>query len=320
MRRILVAAVIACIALPAYGVSFDCSKATSRVEKMVCAEPALSRLDEDIASAYTNALAVSPAHEELRQTQRAWLHKRNACPDSHCLRSAYENQLAYLKGQVPHDHDSPEKGLQKHTQDASQARNQATEREKEDVREKVFHVHNKVGTVRVQSLVEGEDATPVIKIWKQHAQEPFQVIKLRSDWFNVDNLPVIEPGDYNFDGYMDFAVQTDSGPHNSNYDFYVFNKTRGRFEYHDGLSELPNPEFDTVKKRIFAHESMSGRTVMSEEYTFVDHKLIKLWRQEWYDDPKKQDICVWKRWERQHGKLVLIETERGPCAGTTSSR
>jgi len=55
--------------------SFDCNKATTWLEKTVCSNPELSKLDEELAKAYHDALAsLSPeGQKETKQYQRQWL-------------------------------------------------------------------------------------------------------------------------------------------------------------------------------------------------------------------------------------------------------
>jgi len=88
--------------------SFDCSKASTPQEKAVCADPKLSKLDDDLAAAYRNVLAqLSPAGaEEVRQDERAWvLWLRQACPDRNsqlrgigvCLTNEYSGRLGMLR-------------------------------------------------------------------------------------------------------------------------------------------------------------------------------------------------------------------------------
>jgi uncharacterized protein len=59
----------------AIAASFDCNKAATWVEKSVCSNPELSKLDEELAKAYHDALAsLSPeGQEETKQYQRQWL-------------------------------------------------------------------------------------------------------------------------------------------------------------------------------------------------------------------------------------------------------
>jgi uncharacterized protein len=61
--------------IQANAASFDCNKATTWLEKTVCSNPELSKLDEQMAKAYHDALAsLSPeGQEETKQNQRQWL-------------------------------------------------------------------------------------------------------------------------------------------------------------------------------------------------------------------------------------------------------
>jgi len=79
--------------------SFDCAKAGTKVEKMICADPELSKLDEDLSAAYGKALKESSDLSALRQQQRNWLAERNGCLDSDCLESSYRSQIGELTGE-----------------------------------------------------------------------------------------------------------------------------------------------------------------------------------------------------------------------------
>lgn len=59
---------------------FDCTKAASKAEKLICADTELSRLDDDLASAFRQARR-SSLSDRLAQDQRGWIAKRDACPD-----------------------------------------------------------------------------------------------------------------------------------------------------------------------------------------------------------------------------------------------
>jgi len=63
------------LAGPANAASFDCSQAARPLEKMICTDTDLSRLDDDMTVRYRDALAkLSPAGQAiLRQGQRDWL-------------------------------------------------------------------------------------------------------------------------------------------------------------------------------------------------------------------------------------------------------
>ncbi len=78
-------------------VSFDCSKASTSVEKKICSSQTLSGLDEDLAKAYDSALMVSDNPGMVRNGQQKWLRTvRDRCRDEACLKTAYEKRLAQL--------------------------------------------------------------------------------------------------------------------------------------------------------------------------------------------------------------------------------
>lgn len=60
--------------------SFDCAKATTRVEKLICEDPVLADADRDMGRAYNERLAglAGAARESLIADQRRWLRDRDA--------------------------------------------------------------------------------------------------------------------------------------------------------------------------------------------------------------------------------------------------
>jgi uncharacterized protein len=71
--------------------SFDCAKAVSPVERMICSDRLLSRLDDALAENYRNMLSADfgGSKADLRGSQREWLAQRNKCKDSACLVGLY---------------------------------------------------------------------------------------------------------------------------------------------------------------------------------------------------------------------------------------
>jgi hypothetical protein len=80
----------------AQGAGFDCSKATTRIEKMICADAELSKIDEELSSAYNEALKKAADPAALKREQQVWLKERNACTDAACVKQAYEARLQGL--------------------------------------------------------------------------------------------------------------------------------------------------------------------------------------------------------------------------------
>jgi uncharacterized protein len=82
----------------AIAASFSCAKARHGVEQAICLDPELSKLDEEMATAYRAVLANTTSVELTKQSQRDWLRfSRNSCASLDCLRVAYEQRINALK-------------------------------------------------------------------------------------------------------------------------------------------------------------------------------------------------------------------------------
>ncbi len=113
MRKTLLA-----LALPlllctlAHAASFDCTKATTAQEKAICATPALSAADDQMAAAYRAWLATAQPDwaAGIRQNQLVWLRTRDAsCPAgdasnpvASCLNEIYKERINQLQQMVQH--------------------------------------------------------------------------------------------------------------------------------------------------------------------------------------------------------------------------
>lgn len=76
--------------------SFDCAKASSKIEKLVCSTPQSADADRRLASAYRTAAAKATDLAALKQQQRDWLKERNACGDTACLLKTTEARIQAL--------------------------------------------------------------------------------------------------------------------------------------------------------------------------------------------------------------------------------
>ncbi|WP_034492807.1 MliC family protein [Afifella pfennigii] len=105
MRRLLIFLCL-CVASPALaqdGPSFDCGKAESSAEKLICGDAALAALDRRVSDRFAAALAAargldvgaSQAVDELRAYQRGWIKGRDECWKADDLRACVE--AAYLR-------------------------------------------------------------------------------------------------------------------------------------------------------------------------------------------------------------------------------
>lgn len=87
---------------PASAASFDCARARSPAERLVCADPVLSSLDERLAAAYRAALAAVPWKQRLRGAQAEWLRARRdrAAGDRAAMAAAYRARIAGLEAET----------------------------------------------------------------------------------------------------------------------------------------------------------------------------------------------------------------------------
>lgn len=81
----------------AHAASFNCDQASTKVEKLICSNTQISKLDEELSSAYKNALAKENNSQQLKNEQRAWIKKRNSCIDSECLIIEYKRRISELR-------------------------------------------------------------------------------------------------------------------------------------------------------------------------------------------------------------------------------
>ena len=105
MRTLKYAAVLALALFDveiASAASFPCEKATTAGEKSICADKAVSELDEHLGRYYSAArAALGTGKSCLAQDQKAWLKTRNACKDAKCLKGVYLDRLAVLDALQP---------------------------------------------------------------------------------------------------------------------------------------------------------------------------------------------------------------------------
>jgi len=91
--------------------SFDCSKATTEVEKTICRDPSLASSDAAMGEAYQALLASLAAGEKsaLRDSQRLWIEKRNG----ECIKPGVKSQQNCLKKLIDQRQDDLQEQLRK---------------------------------------------------------------------------------------------------------------------------------------------------------------------------------------------------------------
>ncbi|MED5526086.1 MAG: MliC family protein [Pseudomonadota bacterium] len=98
-------------ALPA--MARDCGQVKgSRIAIMVCQDPLLSELDDQLAGVYDKALSKADDSDALRLGQQQWTQKRDECwkanDERSCVQGGYVQRIAWLQaryGLVAMSHD-----------------------------------------------------------------------------------------------------------------------------------------------------------------------------------------------------------------------
>jgi uncharacterized protein len=96
MKHLIIAAFLSCCLPLAHAVSFDCTKAATFVEKEICNDPILGKLDDALGANYKQMLSSnigSGAAKDLKATQKAWLTIRNKCSTKQCVVDAYRKRV-----------------------------------------------------------------------------------------------------------------------------------------------------------------------------------------------------------------------------------
>ena len=84
------------IVLTAQAASFDCGKANTKVEKLICGDAELSKLDDELGVSYKDALQDEKQADVIKQAQKQWMKQRNGCADAACVKRAYEARISSL--------------------------------------------------------------------------------------------------------------------------------------------------------------------------------------------------------------------------------
>ncbi len=79
-----------------HSASFDCDKAASKIEKLICSDSDLSNQDSKLGQLYRQL----ESSNQLKDSQRQWVKNRNLCADSHCLRTHYQQRISEFEKDV----------------------------------------------------------------------------------------------------------------------------------------------------------------------------------------------------------------------------
>lgn len=80
----------------AYGAGFDCTKASTKVERLICSDGELSDLDKTLSEVFSLELDREKDAPGLRASQKKWLAARNSCGNALCIKQQYERRISEL--------------------------------------------------------------------------------------------------------------------------------------------------------------------------------------------------------------------------------
>lgn len=90
----------------AFTPSFDCTRASSVPERLICGNKELAELDVEVSDLYFRARRIALDRDSLQEVQFRWLtYGRDVCEDADCLRDAYESRIRELSEEV---NDNPD--------------------------------------------------------------------------------------------------------------------------------------------------------------------------------------------------------------------
>jgi uncharacterized protein len=96
-RPLLVAALMLTY-LPAHATSFDCNRGRSLTERMICNDPALSKLDDALGQLYWKARRrVIDRRAFLTDSDSKWAWREANCRDVECLGTWYATRIEELQ-------------------------------------------------------------------------------------------------------------------------------------------------------------------------------------------------------------------------------
>lgn len=99
MKTVIVATWLLTLSTVAFadGPAFNCAKATTKVEKMICADQTLSSADSVNTDLYKEVVQTADNPNQVKQEQRLWLKARNACQTVDCIAKAYDTRYNQLQ-------------------------------------------------------------------------------------------------------------------------------------------------------------------------------------------------------------------------------
>ena len=99
MKTAIAIGLLACAAISgAHAAGFDCSKASTNIERRICANPKLDALDTELNSLYKELRSKAAVYPSIKESQVQWIrNERNVAGSEEALIRAYEYRIMDLK-------------------------------------------------------------------------------------------------------------------------------------------------------------------------------------------------------------------------------
>ena len=280
--------------LPAHAASFDCSQATTPIEKTICADPHLSALDDELNQAYQ--IAIKKAGDGIvvvRHEQRAWLSDlKERCTGDQirsCIEQAENDRIQKLRATVA---PNPASVTDYKITNAS----------------RYFDFEVRIFAKPAETGDNTREGPGLVIVYTKGSPRPLQTVMMDNIVASSDKdghplintaklydyQGLINVGDFNFDGHEDFAVQNGNngayaGP---SYDVYLYVTTTNLFQFNKPLTALIEEslgffDVDPSKKLLttFSKDGCCYHTITT--YTVVNNKAVPVSRE--IEDASKSD-------------------------------
>ena len=87
-----------------FSAGFDCSKASTKIEKLICQDSLLNKLDEELSNVFNQLKKDLPTNQfnAIKKTQIQWIKSRNKslCKDTQSCSIAYNQQIRKLQNKM----------------------------------------------------------------------------------------------------------------------------------------------------------------------------------------------------------------------------
>lgn len=318
-KRVLAALALMLISFHTLSASFNCQKASTALEKAICADAQLSFADEFMGNQYFAKKASFEASKsgDFTASHRRWLKDRKqACPksDTRCLLEQYTAYSKQLSDELP-----------------------ALWRKHKDNRYTwwasfpplIFAVTGEVvsNAPQFDGLFDGARAKPANKAFYQDQRFSFNIdsIRIYNDFQLTQTLDEvksetyvasystapIELSDYNFDGHKDMAA-LEFLPAGANVPmiYWLFQPKDKQFVYSKTLSAITSAEFLKDEKRIASTWRSSCCHHGLDIYSVTNGAVSKLYQKSFNCDPVAGE-CVYTLTKWVDESPIVIKTQSG---------